>query len=204
MPSPRWRRPNTQPAPFKMAPITLKATFLPSQDGANISPCYFPLQDGLRLTVGFFHPPKMVAGTLCTTFDLSKMAPASPTYRVYFNRHFRLRRLQAFEACGSPSVLVRFALGHSGARMDRRKKPLDVTASSVSAGTVILRGSEFSSPPRGKNLDLLSSLGRSRTGLPANRNPNLACLSWGPGPTFLLGSPLERTPGPGFPPSIRT
>lgn len=32
-------------------------------------------------------------------------------------------------------MLVRFALGPSGARMDRRKKPLEVTASSVSAGT---------------------------------------------------------------------
>lgn len=59
--------------------------------------------------------------------------------------------------------------------MDRRKKPLDVTASSVSAGKNDAAGSEFSAPPPDMNLDLDCFLIRGpRPGLPSNRNPDRA------------------------------
>lgn len=83
-------------------------------------------------------------------------------------------------------MLVRFALGASGARMDRRKKPLDVTASSVSAGTVMLRGSEFSSPPLDKNLDLVW--------LSRKQEPEPGLFQLGTRPNFLTGfSPRTYT-----------
>lgn len=67
---------------------------------------------------------------------------------------------------------------------------------------VMLRGSEFFSSVD-KNLDLVSSLGRPRPGLPSNRNPDLAFLGWGLGPTFLLTGRgtwlLPSHTGPGFP-----
>ncbi|XP_043444149.1 coiled-coil domain-containing protein 174 [Prionailurus bengalensis] len=77
--------------------------------------------------------------------------------------------MQALEACGRASVLVRFALGASGARMDRRKKPLDVTASSL----VDLKAELFRKQEEFKQEKLLKDsgvLGKPKT---TNKKPSI-------------------------------
>ncbi|XP_019289195.1 coiled-coil domain-containing protein 174 [Panthera pardus] len=77
--------------------------------------------------------------------------------------------MQALEACGRVSVLVRFVLGASGARMDRRKKPLDVTASSL----VDLKAELFRKQEEFKQEKLLKDsgvLGKPKT---TNKKPSI-------------------------------
>lgn len=94
--------------------------------------------------------------------------------------------------------------------MDRRKKPLDVTASSVSAGIDDAASSKFFPPPPEKNLGLPCFL----TGDPDLASPQtgtLTCFSQtGTWTNFLtyrtlnLAFPLGHASGLGFLPQTRT